>query len=449
MRQLLVADEGVAIPRVLQRLVHLELASGAALGLLRFHGGMETCRIHFDTGFAADVGRQVQRKTIGIVQLEGHITGQQLGAVLQGLFQNFHAGGQSLEEALFFDAQHLGDALLVGAQLGVGLAHQNHQVRHQLVEERRLLAQLVAVADGAAHDAALHIAAAFIGWNHAVAHQEGGGADVVGNHAQGFVAQVGLTGLARCGLDQRVKQVDLVVAVHVLQDGGQALQAHAGVHAGGGQRGHSAGLVHVELHEHVVPDLDEAVAVFFRAAGRAAGNVVAVVVEDFRAGAARPCIGHHPEVVALVASALVVADADHALGRQTNDLGPDVVGLVVFLVNGGQQALLGQLVNLGQQFPGPEQALLLEVVAKAPVAQHFEEGVVARGVAHIFQIVVLAAGAQAGLHRSSAHIGTFVSAQEHVLELNHAGVGEHQRRVIAGNERAARHHGVALGGKEV
>ena len=37
------------------------------------------------------------------------------------------------------------------------------------------------------------------------------------------------------GLDQRVKNVDLVVAVHMLQDGGQPLQAHAGVHAGRGQ----------------------------------------------------------------------------------------------------------------------------------------------------------------------------------------------------------------------
>ncbi len=144
---------------------------------------------------------------------------------------------------------------------GIGVAHQAHQVRHQLVEERRLLAQLVAVADGAAHDAALHVAAAFVARDHAVAHQEGRGADVVGDHAQALVLQVLLAGLARGGLDQRVEEVDLVVAVHVLQDGGQALQAHAGVHAGRGQRLHAAVGLHVELHEHVVPDLDVAVAV--------------------------------------------------------------------------------------------------------------------------------------------------------------------------------------------
>jgi hypothetical protein len=52
------------------------------------------------------------------------------------------------------------------------------------------------------------------------------------------VRQVRRLRLARGGLDQRLEDVDLVVAVHVLQDRGQALQAHAGVHAGRGQRTH-------------------------------------------------------------------------------------------------------------------------------------------------------------------------------------------------------------------
>ena len=305
------------------------------------------------------------------------------------------------------------------------------------------------MADGAAHDAALHVAAAFVRRDHAVADQECGGADVVGNHLERRVAQVSGAGLAAGGLDQRVEDVDFVVAVHVLQDRGQALQTHAGVHAGGGQRRDGAGLVHVELHEHVVPDLDEAVAVFIGAARGAAGNVVAVVVEDLRAGAARAGVGHHPEVVALVAAALVVADADHALGRQADFFGPDVVGLVVLFVHRGQQALGRQLVDLGQQLPGPLQALALEIVAKRPVAQHLEEGVVARGVAHVFQVVVLAAGAQAGLYRGRAHVGALVGAEEHVLELHHARVGEHERGVVARHQRAGRHHGVALGGEEV
>jgi hypothetical protein len=191
----------------------------------------------------------------------------------QGLVEDLHAGLERLEEPLLLGLQHLGDALFLGLQARVGIAHQRHEVGHQLVEERRLLAQLVAVADAAAHDAALHVAAALVAGDDAVAHQERGGADVVGDDAQRRVGQVGDAGLAAGGGDQLLEDVDLVVAVHVLQDGGQALQAHAGVDAGRGQLHHAAVGLHVELHEHVVPDLDEAVAVLARAAGRAAGDV--------------------------------------------------------------------------------------------------------------------------------------------------------------------------------
>ena len=87
------------------------------------------------------------------------------------------------------------------------------------------------MANRTAHDAALHIAAAFVGRNHAVRHQECGGADVVGNHFERRVAQIAGASFAGGGFDQRCEQVDFVVAVYVLQDGGQALQTHAGVHA--------------------------------------------------------------------------------------------------------------------------------------------------------------------------------------------------------------------------
>ena len=41
--------------------------------------------------------------------------------------------------------------------------------------------------------------------------------------------------------------------------------------------------------------------------------------------------------------------------------------------------------------------LFLEIVAEGEIPQHFEEGVVARGIADIVEIIVLAAGADAFL----------------------------------------------------
>ena len=113
------------------------------------------------------------------------------------------------------------------------------------------------------------------------------------------------------------------------------------------------------------------------------------------------------------------------------------------------QPVLGQAEVLGDQLPGVGDRRLLEVVAEAEIAQHLEEGVVARGVADVVQVVVLAAGADAFLRRGGAHVGALLLAGEHVLELHHAGVGEHQRRVVARHQRRAFDHLVPVAGKVV
>ena len=289
---------------------------------------------------------------------------------------------------------------------------------------------------------------AFRAGDDAVDDQERGGADVVRDHAQRFAFQVGGAGFARGGLDQVLEQVDFVVAVHVLQHGGQALHAHAGVDARLRQLVHVARFVAVELHEHQVPDFDEAVAVFVGRAWRAARDVGAVVVEDLGARAARAGVGHLPEVIRRVARTLVVADADDALFRHADFVGPDVVRFVVLEVDGDGQLVGRQAVHLGQQLPRVVDRVALEVVAEAEVTQHFEEGVVARGVADVFQVVVLAAGAHAALHRGGARVRPAVGADEHVLELHHAAVGQQHGRIVARHERAGPDNRVSLGFEE-
>ncbi len=333
--QVLVAHEAVIRPRVVQHAVHLELARCARLRLLPLHRGLEARHIDAHATLAAHVVGQIERKAVGVVQFERHVARQRRLALGQRRFQNLHTVAQRLEKALLLGLQHVHDALRVGRQVGVGLAHLRHQVGHQPVEKRRLAAQLVAVADGAADDAPLHVAAPLVAGDDAIGHQEGRGANVVGDHTQAGAAQIGGPRLTRRRPDEGLEQVDIVVAMHPLQNGRDTLQPHAGVHAGRGQRPHRSVGLHVELHEHVVPDFDVAVAVGIGAAGRPARHLGPVVVEDLGTRAARAGVGHHPEVVALVLAALVVADAHHALGRQADFLGPDVVGLVVLVVHRG------------------------------------------------------------------------------------------------------------------
>ena len=89
-----------------------------------------------------------------------------------------------------------------------------------------------------------------------------------------------------------------------------------------------------------------------------------------------------------------------------------------------------------------------EVVAEGEVTHHFKEGVVAGGVANVFQVVVLAACAHAFLRGGGAVVGAFVEAEEHVFKLVHTGVGKQQRRVVVRHEAGRADDGVAFGFEE-
>src|SRR5690606_20772866 len=107
------------------------------------------------------------------------------------------------------------------------------------------------------------------------------------------------------------------------------LQAHAGIHRGRRQRMQYTIRGAVELHKHVVPDFDIAVAVFLGRARWAAPDIGAVVVEDFGAGAAGAGIAHGPEVVRGVGRTLVVANANQTLSGNTHFFVPEVIGFVI------------------------------------------------------------------------------------------------------------------------
>src|SRR5262249_39732635 len=201
--------------------------------------------------------------------------------------------------------------------------------------------------------------------------------------------------------DDRAEQIDLVIVVGPLQYRGDALQPHAGVDRRPRQVDARAAGQLLELHEYQIPDLDEAVAFGIRRAGRAAGNVRPVVVEDFRARTAGPEIAHLPEIVG-------AGDADDLAVGQPGDLLPQIERDVVIDIDSDHQAVGRQAELLGDQIPGELDGAILEIVAKGEVAEHLEEGVVARGVAHVVEVVVFAAGAHAFLRGGGAHIGTLL-----------------------------------------
>src|SRR5260370_22398150 len=69
---------------------------------------------------------------------------------------------------------------------------------------------------------------------------------------------------------------------------------------------------------------------------------------------------------------------------------------------------------------------------------------VAFGETDVFEVVVLAAGADAFLARNGAAVVTLLEAEKDVLELVHPGVGEEQGGVVHGDERGTAHSSMAF-----
>ena len=167
-----------------------------------------------------------------------------------------------------------------------------------------------------------------------------------------------------------------------------------------------------------------------------------MIIENFGAGAAGSGIAHAPEIVG-------GRDADDTIVGKSRDLPPQRRRLLILMIDRDQQLVSRQAEILRQQGPGMGDGLFLEIVAEGEISQHFKEGVVPGGIADIVEVIVLAAGADAFLRRGGAGIGAALLPGEDVLELHHAAVGEHQRRVVPRHEGRAFHHAMPVAGKVI
>ncbi len=176
-----------------------------------------------------------------------------------------------------------------------------------------------------------------------------------------------------------------------------------------------------ELHEHQVPDLDEA---FLVAVGGTAvvAEVGALVPEDLRAGSAWSGVGHAPVVV--------LVEALDALGGHADLVAPDGLGLVVAEVHGYPESFRVEAQRAGHELPRVGACVGLEVVAEAEVAHHLEEGEVSAGATHLVEVVVLAAGPHALLDGDGAVPRGWLLTHEVGLEGDHSGHREQQRGVV-------------------
>ena len=275
-----------------------------------------------------------------------------------------------------------------------------------------------------------------------VAQDEGGGAHVVGDDAEGLrgllVVPVVFAGeLGDLGKDAG-EQVGLIDGLFARQHADGALQAHAGVDVLLRQGDEGAVGLLVVLHEHVVPDFQVRAAVAGGGAVRPAGLFHDHEHFGVRAAGAGDAGGAPPVVGLGQIEQVVVLDAAGA---------PEVGGLfvpgavLVALKDGEGQLVLGQaqIFFAGQEFPAPGDHFLFEIIAQGPVAQHFKEG----QVAHVADLVDVA-GADALLHVREPRAHGVLLAHQIGHQGMHAGGGEQDRRVVLRDDGGGGNQFVAL-----
>jgi hypothetical protein len=113
--------------------------------------------------------------------------------------------------------------------------------------------------------------------------------------------------------------------------------------------------------------------------------------------------------------------------------------LIEFTRLAGTWFVHGRVKSLRRKFPAIDHKLprafdrfLFEIIAKAPVAEHFEKGVVIGVESDIFEVVMFASGADAFLSVSNSRRipRRFLLAEKDRHELVHAGVREKQIRCV-------------------
>ena len=167
----------------------------------------------------------------------------------------------------------------------------------------------------------------------------------------------------------------------------------------------------------------------------------------FRTGTTRTGVAHFPEIIFFIS-------VDDTVFRQV--LFPIACSLVVALQSfggtsfkyGGIQTVRIQLKYLNKVFPCPVDSLFLEIIAKRPVSQHLEHGVVVRIMSYLFKIIMLTAYAKTFLRIRNTGIFYGHISQNNIFKLIHPCIGKHQCRVSLNYHRCGRYNLVLLGCKE-
>ena len=437
---LLVADELGARRRAADAHVDVERRSAARSLALLLHQACELFLVHLEPALGRELLRQLERKAVRVVQAKGFL-GSDL-ALGDDSFEQLLPTFESLGEPVFLTADVLLDSRLVLFQLRVDGAHLPTHDRSELPHESVRQPELSSVTNRASNDPPQDVPAAFVRRHDTLGDQERRGASVLDDdpvglrHLRGrpvrFIRMLPDPG------EQRLEGVDVEERVDALEEHRRPLEAHARVDVLLRERRQRAVLGEVELHEDEVPELEVALALATGPAARpAAAVLLAAVVEDLRARAARAGVGGLPEI-------LRTRQADDPLAREKalpasdRDLVLAEAELRIAREDGHPELARVETHLLGDELPREVDRPVLEVVAEREVAEHLEEGAVPVGAADVVEVVVLPARPDGLLNGGNARCDRLFDPEKPPLHRLHARDDEERRGVVGRRDHGRR-----------
>ena len=210
---------------------------GTGLDSLLFHTCGEAVLIHGDAFLRKDLSGKIQRESVGIIELEGLLTGQHFlsgsGHFLLIVSQDPETLIDGLVEILFLLTEYGKDMRFLLLQFGISIfGILDHGCCH-IMQECSLDAQKPAVTCRPPEQTTHDISPAFIGGHDPVGSHEGNGTDMVRDHTDGYIGFI-LGTVSHAGqfadlIPDGLDGIHIKDGVHILNHNSQTLQSHTGI----------------------------------------------------------------------------------------------------------------------------------------------------------------------------------------------------------------------------
>ena len=398
------------------------------------HKNGEAFNINGDVFIFKDILGKVKREAVGIVKFECNVAGKNGFASFfkfcNVIVKKFKALVNGAAESFLFGKDNFFDIVCVLCKFRICNAVFFDYGINYFVDEGFVDSKKSAVTGGSSEKAFKNVSAAFVCRHNAVADDEGGGTDMVGDYAERNVFN-GVIVIFNAGnfadfFHDVLNGVNLEKVINALHYACKSFKAHTGIDVRVFHAFIVAFAVGIELGENKVPDFDETVAITSNGAvGASAAMFNAAVKINFGAGSAGTGTDF-PEVI-------LFSETENAVFGKADYVVPNIISLVVVLINGDVEFIFRKFDNFGKIFPSPRNNFFFEVVSEGEVTEHFEIS----SVAVVLTNVVDIGGTDAFLAGGYSVARGFFLAKEPFFHRCHTGVDEKKALIIFGEKGKA------------